>query len=152
MLFRSDFEGAPAYEVLKEFRSPARARANHMLRIARRLEVDQKELVDLLGSRTPRGLEDDLKAATSRLREDAKTLRRETSRRYLSPALALMLVVGYVEEKTGTPHYRDVSLLLETAYATFGAVAQGSVGDEAIRKAVDRFKRRNPSFLDANGK
>ena len=146
-----DFEGGPAYSILEEIRTSARQRASQLRRAAGRLERDRKELGELLGSKTPANLEDGLKTAISQLHEEAKALRAGASRRYLNPAVALSLVVGYVEQKTGAPHYRDVSLLLESAYGTFGVEARGIIGEEAIRKALDRFKRRNPSLLDANG-
>lgn len=106
----------------------------------------------LLRLETPAGLEENLNAAIARLQERAKEIRQATSHRFLNPKRPLMLFVGYIEEKTGTPHYRDVSLLLEVAYSVFGAESEGSIGEEAIRKAVERFKRHNPSLVDANGK
>jgi hypothetical protein len=147
-----DFKGAPGYDILQELRLHARESAKRSLRMARRLELDRKEAVELLGAGTPAGLEDGLKAAIAQLKEDASAIRRLTSPRYLRPTLALMLLVGYIEEKTGTPHYRDVSLLLEAAHAAFGNESKESIGEEAIRKAVERFKRSNPSLVGPNRK
>jgi hypothetical protein len=147
-----DFKGAPGYEILHELRFRVLQSAKRALRMVRRLELDRKEVVELLGAETPAGLEDGLKAAIAQLREDVNAIRVVTSPRYLRPALALMLLVAYIEEKTGTPHYLDVSRLLEAAYAAFGNESQDSIGEEALRKAVERFRRRNPSLVGPNRK
>lgn len=147
-----DFKGAPGYEILHELRFRVLQSAKRALRMVRRLELDRKEVVELLGAETPAGLEQGLKGAIAQLQEDANAIRLVTSPRYLRPALALMLLVAYIEEKTGSPHYRDVSRLLEAAYAAFGDESMDSIGEEALRKAVERFKRRNPSLVGPNRK
>ena len=65
------------------------------------------------------------------------------SRHKMNTTFFLAWLINSVQQKTGTPHYNDLSVLLECAHIAYGH-EMPFIGEEAVRKTYTRFMRDSP--------
>jgi hypothetical protein len=122
------------------------------LKLAGRLEQDRKDL-ESFKSDLPEALLEKMDEAARQLRTSVSEVREFVTRHKLNTNFFLAWLLDSVKEATGTPKYREVSILLECAYAAFGQ-PMPFIGEEALRKTYTRYKKENPyaGLLTADGK
>jgi hypothetical protein len=142
LAFACDFDGSPASGLTEQVRMTALQEAKDASKLADRLQADCTELQEYR-SELPDGLLEKLSEATDRLRTSAKELRVTFSKHKVNPNFFLALLINHVQERTGSPRYREISLLLECAHVAFG---QGIplISEESLRKTYSRFMKVNP--------
>lgn len=110
----------------------------------RRLEEGSRDVEELLGEAKRLALSKAVSEAVKEAKETAEFLKELMSRKGETPTLYLVGLTEHTRKYTGKPRYREICDLLAVAYSAFGEEDYVVPGEEALRKAVDRFKRDNP--------
>jgi len=162
-----DFDNAPGYTAWCWLRRDGLQRARQSLKLASRLDSDRDSLLahwnmnvgqDELWSSTVAALQPAinqrrdallaaLAATTSELRAEAKQSSRELSKRSLNPSFFVASLVSAIKEATGRQHFREIAELIGIAYLAHGRECTDA-GEEAIRKVVQRFRRKSAHLTE----
>jgi hypothetical protein len=142
LAFACDFDGSPASRLIEQVRMVALQEAKDASKLADRLQADCTELQEYR-SELPDGLLEKLSEATDRLRSSAKEVQGVFSKHKVNPNFFLVLLINHVREITGSPRYREISLLLECAHVAFRQDIP-LISEESLRKTYGRFMKDNP--------
>ena len=146
------FDGNPVFRAIEKMRAHIARHTTEALRLAKRLEDDCGMLKEF-SPPLPESTLDKMSEAVVLLRSEANVLRTLFSKHKLNTGFFLSWLISSVEEKTGTPRYREVSYLLECAYSAYGKESP-FIGEEALRKMHRHFIRTSPfkGLMSAEGK
>jgi hypothetical protein len=146
------FEGNPAVTFIEKLRVQALRESRNALKLAARLEAD-RDMLKAHSTLLPDSFLTSMQQVENRLRADASEVQTLFSKHKLNTSLFLSWLFSSIEQKTGSPHYREISFLLECAYLAYGEDGP-FVGEEALRKMHRRFMRTNPfrDWMSPEGK
>jgi hypothetical protein len=140
--FACDVDNSPVFRLIEELRSHSLREVKSALRLAARLDSD-REVLNSYRSDLPEGLPEKIEEGANRLRDSALEVRKMFSRHKMNTTFFLAWLINFIQERTGTPHYKDVSILLECAHVAYGR-EMPIIGEEAVRKAYTRFMQDSP--------
>lgn len=142
----------PVSELIETWRSGALAEAEKAMRLARRIEEDRDGLMEI-GATLPDAFSEQLTGVSSDLRASAMEIRSLFSKHKANTNFFLAWLVSSVHQQTGSPRYKEVSILLDYAYVAYGE-DMPLKGEEALRKTYSRYMKENPfaELLSPEGK
>jgi hypothetical protein len=146
------FEGNPASQFFNQWRTQAKDEIRRALRLADRLDEDREALLGFRSKQSEPVLAMMEESARS-LRQSAHESRDLCKKTVLNSDLVLIWLIHEVQETTGRPHYKELSILLDCAYSAYGE-EMPMLSEETLRKAYQRFQRDSPlkEMLSSNGK
>jgi hypothetical protein len=137
-----DVDDSPAFLFIEELRSYLLREAKSSLSLAARLKSD-REALEYYHSDLPDGLLENMAEGAKRLQDSALEVRKMFSRHKMKTTFFVAWLITSVQERTGAPHYKELSTLLECAHVAYGH-EMPMIGEEGVRKAYTRFMQNSP--------
>ena len=147
-----EFAGSPGYALVSMVHTKSKEYLRGAKKLRKHLEESREAAAEIAASVNKVELVKIIDNAISELDENIKNTTAVSSLRNFNANVFLSGLCGYIENATGRAHYRELSLLLERAYAAYGRDRLIGPGEEAIRKTLDRFKKKNPEWFTPDGK